>query len=67
MYRAYFICSQDMVGQNCIRVPLIGLELAIDPPPPRGGDFVDYDFLRLHSKSHKNEICKDSENGSVNV
>ena len=45
MYRAYLICSQDMVGRNCIRVPLIGLELAIDPPPPRGGDFVDYDFL----------------------
>ena len=25
----------------------IGLELAIDPPPPRG-NFVHYDFLKLH-------------------
>ena len=49
MYHAYLICSQDMVGRNCIRVPLIGLELAIDPPITRGGDFVDYDFFRLHS------------------
>ena len=25
----------------------LGLELAIDPPPPRG-NFVHYDFLKLH-------------------
>ena len=28
--------SQDMVGRNCIRVPIIGIELAIDPSPPGG-------------------------------
>ena len=39
------------VGRNCIRVPLIGLELAIDSLPQ--GDFVDYDFLELHYISHK--------------
>ena len=39
------------VCRNCIRVPLIGLELAIDPLPK--GDFVDYDFLELHYISHK--------------
>ena len=31
---------------------LIGLELAIDPPPPRG-NFVHYDFLKLHYIRHK--------------
>ena len=30
----------------------IGLELAIDPPPPRG-NFVHYDFLKLHYIRHK--------------
>ena len=30
----------------------IGLELAIDPPPPRG-NFVHYDFLKLHNIRHK--------------
>ena len=29
-----------------------GLELAIDPPPPRG-NFVHYDFLKLHYIRHK--------------
>ena len=40
-----------MVGRNCKRIPLIGLELAIDPYPR--GNFVDYDFLILHFISHK--------------
>ena len=31
---------------------LVGLELAIDPPPPRG-NFVHYDFLKLHYIRHK--------------
>ena len=30
----------------------IGCELAIDPPPPRG-NFVQYDFLKLHYIRHK--------------
>ena len=30
----------------------LGLELAIDPPPPRG-NFVHYDFLILHYIRHK--------------
>ena len=30
MYHAELIRSQDMVGRNCIRVSLIGIELAID-------------------------------------
>ena len=51
MYHAKLIRSQDMVGRNCIRVPLIGLELAIDPLPQ--GYYVDYDFLKLHYISHK--------------
>ena len=54
-----------MVGRYCIRVPLIGLGLAIDPPPQ--GDFVDYDFLILHYISHKNEIVKPSESDRINV
>ena len=40
-----------MVGRNSIRVPLIGVELAIDPLPQV--DFVDYDLLKLHYISHK--------------
>ena len=32
-------------------VLLIGLELAIDPPPR--GNFVHYDFLKLHYIRHK--------------
>ena len=31
---------------------IIGLELAIDPPPPRG-NYVHYDFLKLHCIRHK--------------
>ena len=31
---------------------VLGLELAIDPPPPRG-NFVHYDFLKLHYIRHK--------------
>ena len=33
----------------------IGLELAIDPPPPPPprGNFVHYDFLKLHYIRHK--------------
>ena len=42
---------------NALFVPtacnmLLGLELAIDPPPPRG-NFVHYDFLKLHYIRHK--------------
>ena len=36
--------------QSCIN--LVGLELAIDPLPPRG-NFVHYDFLKLHYIRHK--------------
>ena len=32
---------------------LIGLELAIDPPSPPRGNFVHYDFLKLHHIRHK--------------
>ena len=32
---------------------LIGIELAIDPPPPPRGNFVHYDFLKLHYIRHK--------------
>ena len=39
MYHAKLIGSQDMDGRNCIRVPLIGLKLAIYPLPR--GDFLD--------------------------
>ena len=38
---------------NFIRVPLIDLELAIDPLPKGGGGVVVYDFLKLHYISHK--------------
>ena len=31
----------------------VGLELAIDPPPPPRGNFVHYDFLKLHYIRHK--------------
>ena len=32
----------------------LGLELAIDPsPPPHRGNFVHYDFLKLHYIRHK--------------
>ena len=31
---------------------LLGLEPAIDPPPPRG-NFVHYDFLKLHYIRHR--------------
>ena len=40
-----------MAGRNCIRVPLIGIELAIDSL--HRGHFVDYDFLILHYINHK--------------
>ena len=36
MYHAKLIHSQDMASRNFIRVPIIGLELAIDPAPPGG-------------------------------
>ena len=49
-----------MVGRNCIKVPLIGLELAIDPLPQ--GDCEDYNFLKLHYISHKMKYVS-----SVNV
>ena len=32
---------------------LLGLELAKDPPPPPRGNFVHYDFLKLHYIRHK--------------
>ena len=42
--RMYVPCitvrRQDMVDRNCIRVPLIGLELAIEP-------FLPGEFCRL--------------------
>ena len=31
----------------------LGLELAIDPLPPPRGNFVHYDFLKLHYIRHK--------------
>ena len=31
----------------------VGLGLAIDPPPPQGGTFVHYDFLKQHYIRHK--------------
>ena len=35
-------------------VYILGLELAIDPPPlPPRGNFVHYDFLKLHYIRHK--------------
>ena len=36
-----------------IFLSLLGLELAIDPPPPPRGNFVHYDFLKLHYIRHK--------------
>ena len=39
-------------SQVHIRTILIGLELAIEPPPHRG-NFVHYDFLNLHYIRHK--------------
>ena len=42
---------------SCISTPgQLGLELAIDPPPPPPpprGNFVHYDFLKLHYIRHK--------------
>ena len=35
-------------------ITVLGLELAIDPPPTQGGIyFVKYDFLKLHYIRHK--------------
>ena len=31
----------------------IGLELAIEPPPPHRANFVHYDFLKQHYIRHK--------------
>ena len=31
----------------------LGIELAIDLPPPPRGNFVHYDFLKLHYIRHK--------------
>ena len=42
-----FHVSCFATGQN------VGLELAIDPPPPPRGNFVDYDFLKLNYIRHK--------------
>ena len=36
MYHELLIRNQDMIGRNCIRVPIIGIELATDPPTPGG-------------------------------
>ena len=38
-------------GVNILNLRLIGLELAINPPPP-GENFVHYDFLKLHYIRH---------------
>ena len=45
---------ETMAGDEKVKfmLLLIGLELAIDPPPPRG-KFVHYDFLKLHYIRHK--------------
>ena len=40
------VMAEDGIN-NSIFSNIIGLELAIDPPPPRG-NFVHYDFLKLH-------------------
>ena len=49
--RTYVESRQRAFSKPCL-VNLIGLELAIDPPPPRG-NFVHYDFLKLHYIRHK--------------
>ena len=38
---------------SLLHAKYIGLELAIDPPPPPRGNFVHYDFLKLHYIRHK--------------
>ena len=45
-----FDCRNAILGSSGIL--LVGLELAIDPPPPRG-NFVHYDFLKLRYIRHK--------------
>ena len=42
---------KETYSTYCRILPL-GLELAIDPPPPRV-NFVHYDFLKLHYIRHK--------------
>ena len=42
-------------ASHVIKTPnyeFLGLELAIDPPPPRG-NFAHYDFLKRHNIRHK--------------
>ena len=50
-----FWSSKGYLSDNIacfIVAPLLGLELAIDPPPPMG-NFEHYDFLKLHYIRHK--------------
>ena len=51
--RMHVPCITNTQPGHGWRVPLIGLELATDPLPQ--GDFVDYDFLKLHYISHTME------------
>ena len=43
---------QAVILANIFLISL-GLELAIDPPPHPRGNFVHYDFLKLHYIRHK--------------
>ena len=43
---------QASFAMRSMILSLLGLELAIDPPPPRA-NFVHYDFLKLHYIRHK--------------
>ena len=53
----YHIVGNHMLQLICLLLQnlggvLIGLELAIDPPPPPRGNFVHYDFLKQHYIRH---------------
>ena len=61
---AYRMSSHNLnKNQKCLTLNLklemdSGLELAIDPPPPRG-NFVHYDFLKIHYIRHKiNDVSR---------
>ena len=47
----YSICVEQSANKQAY-IYSVGLELAIDPPPPRG-NFIQYDFLILHYIRHK--------------
>ena len=44
--------AYNIIGHTWADQLLLGLELAIDPPPPRG-NFVHYDFLKVNYIRHK--------------